>query len=195
MNKKHTIGNITAVIMLLFAVAVDALQGLLALSVLFIPLSWMLSVMSIFGISLWFAIMGVKYLKDGGKKLLLMLAAGAVEFIPAINALPAVTASVLGTIVMTRIEDARRAMGKNVSSPRTAFAAGRLAQMRARREQAAGGPGPRAPGGVARLAGTAVKVVPAARAATTVARVAGAAARTPRPANDNHPAQEERRAA
>lgn len=185
MQKKHTVGNISALIMLLIAAGVDAAQFFLTISTIFLPLSWMLSIMAITGFMLWFAIAGVKYLGDGGKKLLLTLAAGAAEFIPIINAIPAVTASVLGTIVMTRIEDARRSIGKTVVEGRSAQAAGRLAQMRARR----GAQGP----GVARAAGTVAKFVPAARAVTTAASV-GSAVMHPRPANNNAPNEAKRAA-
>ena len=175
--------------MLLIAAAIDGLQWLFTLSVVMTPLSWMLSVMSVSGFTLWFALIGVNYLKDGGKKLLLMLASGVVEFIPVINALPAVVVSVLGTIVMTRIEDARREIRKTVTSPRTAYAAGRLERMRA----AQGVQGPvaaRVPQGARRFASTVAKVVPAARAVTTVASVARAVPRPARPTSNSQSQQE-----
>ena len=139
MEQKHTIGNVTAGLMIAVALLMDALQGLFTLLVFLIPLSWFVTILSIIIFFLWFAIMGVKFgAGDGGRKLLTMLAAAVAEFAPLINALPATTAGVIGVIAQTRIEDARRNAGKKVT-PNTAIAYARtrrMQQSRARQDAA-----------------------------------------------------------
>jgi len=128
MEKKQTIDNITAGLMIVAALLCDGLQALLTLSVVLLPLSILVTIMVI-------AMLGVKYVgHDGGKKLLTMLATTVAELVPVVNALPAVTAGVLGVIVQTRIEDARRNAGGKVT-PRTAMAAARLMKMKAARSK------------------------------------------------------------
>ena len=135
MEKKHTVGNVTAGLMLAAALLFDGLQFLLTLSVLLLPLSLFLTFLSMTMFFLWFALLGVKYTgSGGGRKLLVMLAASVAELVPVVNALPAVTAGVVGVIVQTRIEDARRQQGGKVT-PRTAMAQARLMRMRQARAQ------------------------------------------------------------
>jgi hypothetical protein len=135
MDKKHTVGNVTAGLMIAVALLCDGLQFLLTLSVLLLPLSIFVTVTCVTMFFLWFALLGVKYTDHGGgKKLLTMLAASVAELVPVVNALPAVTAGVLGVIVQTRIEDARRQSGGKVT-PRTAMAYARLRKMQQARTQ------------------------------------------------------------
>ncbi len=134
MEKKHTIGTFTAGLMVGLAILVDLLQGFFIISVLFLPFSIFLTFLSLSVFFLWFALMGVKYGGgDGGRKLLTMLAMSVVEIAPIINGLPGTTAGVLGIIIQTRIEDARRNRGGK-TTPRTAAAAVRLERMRRSRQ-------------------------------------------------------------
>ena len=129
MEKKHTIGNVTAGFMITVALLMDGVQFLLTLSVLLVPLSWLVTFFSIILFWLWFVLSGVKYSgTNGGKRLLIMLGTAVAELVPFINALPAITAGVIGTIVQTRLEDARRNAGGKVT-PRTAMAMARRARM------------------------------------------------------------------
>lgn len=134
MEKKHTIGTVTAGFMVGMALLVDLLQGLFIVSVLLLPFSVFLTFLSLSVFFLWFALMGVKYGGgDGGRKLLTMLAMSVVEIAPIVNGLPGTTAGVLGIIIQTRIEDARRGAGGKVT-PRTAASAVRLERMRRNRQ-------------------------------------------------------------
>lgn len=139
MEKKHTVGNVTAGFMIAGALLIDGLQALMTFTVLLLPLSIFLTFFAAIGFGLWFALMGVKYIgNDGGKKLLTALAATIAELAPVINVIPATTAGVIGIIVQTRIEDARKSMGRKVT-PRTIMANARLRQMqrsRARQDAA-----------------------------------------------------------
>lgn len=139
MEKKHTIGNVTAGFMIAVALLMDALQGLFTLLVILIPLSWFVTFLSLIIFFLWFALMGVKYTGSaGGRKLLTMLAMSIAELVPVVNALPATTAGVIGVIVQTRIEDARRNMGGKVpTSTAAAYARMRRAQQSRARQDAA----------------------------------------------------------
>ncbi len=133
MERKHKIGNVTAGMMIVTALVVDAIQAFLTFSVFLLPLSVLITFMAATMFFLWFALSGVKYIgNDGGKKLLLALASTVAELVPVINALPATTVGVVGIIVQTRIEDARANTGGKVT-PRTAMAAARLRKIKAAR--------------------------------------------------------------
>jgi hypothetical protein len=78
---------------------------------------------------LWFMLSGVKYGGGkGGRKLLIMLASAVAELAPLINGLPALSAGVIGTVLQTRLEDARRNAGGKVT-PKTAQAVARKMRM------------------------------------------------------------------
>ena len=140
MDKKHTIGNVTAGLMIAFALLMDVIQGFLTLSIFLIPFSWFITIFSFTALWLWFVLAGVKYSGNaGGKRILIMIASIITELIPVINAIPAVTAGVIGTIGQTRLEDARRNSGGKVT-PRTAEAMirkMRMDQARRNREERA----------------------------------------------------------
>jgi len=129
MEKKRTIGNVTAGFMVAVALLVDALQGLFTLTVFLIPLSWFLTFLSTIGFSLWFFLLGAYKGKGAEKRVLVSLAATAAEMVPLLNAIPAVTGGVALVIVQTRLKDlAEEKLGK--IDPKKAVAAQRLARMR-----------------------------------------------------------------
>lgn len=139
MDKKRTIGNITAGLMIATALLFDGIQALLTMSVFLLPFAYFFTFLGWIIFFLWFAILGVRYAGDGGRKLLAAFASVIVELTPVISALPGITAGVIGIIVQTRIEDARRTSGKKVT-PRTAMASIRnmkLQQLRKERESGA----------------------------------------------------------
>lgn len=119
--------------MIVTALLVDGVQALLTFSVLLLPLSVLITFMAAAMFFLWFALLGVRYVGNGGgKKLLVALGSTVAELVPVVNALPVTTAGVIGIIVQTRIEDARANTGGKVT-PRTAMASARLQKMQAAR--------------------------------------------------------------
>lgn len=109
MQKKWTIGPITAGFQILLALIVDGLQFLLTVSVVFLPISVVLSFFSMTVFFLWFALCGVKYNGGkGGARLMIMLATTVAELAPVISAIPATTLGVIGVISLTYAEDILR---------------------------------------------------------------------------------------
>lgn len=127
MEKQRTIGNVTGGLMIATAAAMDGLQLLFTISIFLLPLSWFVSFLAFVTFPLWFVLAApsVKYAGGAaGRRLLIMLATAVAELAPFINGLPALTAGVVGTILMTRFEDARRNAGGRVT-PRTSLATAR----------------------------------------------------------------------
>lgn len=138
MEKKRTIGNVTAGLMVVTALLFDGVQALLTMSVFLIPFALFFTILSTIIFGLWFLLLGAYSGKGAEKRLAMTALATIVEFIPLINALPAVTASVVVNIMLSRGADVRARAGK--PTIRNAAAAQRLERMRAssaRRQQAA----------------------------------------------------------
>ncbi|HRH55381.1 MAG TPA: hypothetical protein PK609_00770 [Candidatus Paceibacterota bacterium] len=162
------IGIFTAGIIVALALLVDGLQFLLTWSVVFIPLSFLLTFFAAVGFFVWFAILGVNYFdKNAGLKVVASLGSVVAELIPVINAVPATTLGVVVIVTQTMLED------KGVSlkvSPRTL------------RKAAIGA----ATGGAAGAARAALRQQ--GRREQQEAPVRTSSVRpTPRPANDNIP--------
>lgn len=137
MDRKYTIGNLTAGLMVATAALLDGAQFLLNLTVFLLPLSIFLTFCSTIIFFLWFTLAGVRYDRGAGRKLLIMLAMTVTELAPVINMIPAISAGVIGMILQTRLEDARTAMGGKIT-PRTAQAMLRKQRMdQARQKRAA----------------------------------------------------------
>jgi hypothetical protein len=135
MDKKYTIGNVTAGLMIVLALIVDGLQILLTLTVLLIPLSLLLTFFSVVGFSIWFFLLGAYKGKGAEKKVLTSLAASVVEIVPVLSAIPAATAGVVINIVLSRMDDLKRRIGDD---PKKTVALARLRRMQvARREREA----------------------------------------------------------
>lgn len=130
-DKKHKIGNVTAGIMLLLALLADGLQFLLTLSVLLLPLSLLVTFLCGAGFALWFFILGAYSGKGAEKKLLTSLVAVVAEIIPVINAVPAITASVVINIALSRLDDANISLAK--PDPRKMLALAQKARMQTAR--------------------------------------------------------------
>ncbi len=130
MAKTHTIGNVTAGMMIVLALIVDGLQVLLTMSVLLIPLSLLLTFVAATGFMLWFLILGAYSGKGAEKKLLTSAVATVAEIIPLVNAIPAVTASVIINILLSRAGDLKQQGGLD---PKKQAALARLQRMHAAR--------------------------------------------------------------
>lgn len=106
-SKGPQISNINAGFMIATALIFDAVQVLLTISVFLIPLSWLVTGLSITIFGVWFAVLGVNYMsgRKAGIKMLSALTATVGELVPVINALPAFTAGVVMIIISTRLED------------------------------------------------------------------------------------------
>lgn len=138
MDTKHSVGNVTAGLMVVTALLFDGVQALLTASVFLVPFSLFFTILYTIIFGIWFLLLGV-YAGRGAEKRLAMSALGAiVEFIPVINALPAVTASVIVTIFLSRRADGSKR--KAVPAKKRLASAERLQRMRessARRKEAA----------------------------------------------------------
>lgn len=132
MDKKYTIGNVTAGLMIVLALIVDGLQILLTLTVLLIPLSLLLTFFSVVGFSIWFFMLGAYKGKGAEKKALTSLAASVVEIVPVLSAIPAATAGVVINIVLSRMDDLKRRIGDD---PQKIVALARLRRMQAARRE------------------------------------------------------------
>lgn len=130
-KKKHKIGNVTAIFMVLLALIADGLQFLLTLAVILIPLSLLLTFLCGIGFALWFFILGAYSGKGAEKKVLTSLVSVVAEVIPVINAVPAITAGVVINIVLSRLDDAHISLAK--PDPKKMLAAARAARMQAAR--------------------------------------------------------------
>ena len=131
MEKKHKIGNVTAIFMVLLALIADGLQFLLTLAVILIPLSLLLTFLCGIGFALWFFLLGAYSGKGAEKKVLTSLVSVVAEIIPVINAVPAITAGVVINIVLSRMDDAHISLAK--PNPKKMLAAARTARMQAAR--------------------------------------------------------------
>lgn len=117
-GKKHTVGNIVAGLMLALAVIFDAVQGLLTVSVLLLPFSLFITFLSTITFSLWFALLGMSYSgRFAVARLLTLIAMTVAELAPVINALPAITAGVVGLIVLSRVEDFQKSLQPAAQEP------------------------------------------------------------------------------
>lgn len=135
-NQAKTSYRITWVVggfMLALAIVLDLLQTFFTLSVFLILGTFMVSFMyfAIFGT--WLAIIKVPPLggRYTGTKLASMLVGTVVELVPVINALPAMTISILVIILVTRHEDRK----KKPSPLKTAILSPREARVRAARDR------------------------------------------------------------
>ncbi|MBU1292476.1 hypothetical protein KJ819_00220 [Patescibacteria group bacterium] len=135
-DNKQSIGNITAGSMITVALLVDGLQFLLTLSVLLLPLSLLLTFLAAAGFGVWFFLLGAYSGKGAEKKALVSLVSAIAEFIPVVNALPAVTAGVVINIALSKVKDVEKKIGKNPARARS-LAQARLAGMQASRARRA----------------------------------------------------------
>lgn len=126
---KPKIGNGNAAALIAAAIAVDGVQALLAATVFASVLASLITFGAAFGFWLWFMILGVKY---DGKKALTGLGSVVAELVPMINALPAMTAGVVMTIILDRLEAKKAVYG---SGARDAAVVARFARMQATRNQ------------------------------------------------------------
>jgi hypothetical protein len=111
--------------MLALALVFDGLQALVTLvPVLGQALSIMLTIIAVTSFGLWFAIKGVSYFsgRKAGLKIAATLGSTVAELIPFIQALPAISLSVLVVIMASRLEDKE----ENAEEKRTAPAPMRI---------------------------------------------------------------------
>lgn len=114
-KKKPRVGIITAWLMITAALVCDILQVALAsfaaistLGAIFIPFSWALSFSAFVSFWLWFMLLGVNYLdRNASARVLTMVLAFAVEWVPVLNLIPAITLGVAAVIFTSRHADQR----------------------------------------------------------------------------------------
>lgn len=134
---QHKVGNVTAGFMLALALLIDGIQFLLALTAIGSIVGSVMAPLAAFGFWLWFALLGVKFTGPGAaRKALTGLGSLVAEFIPLINALPAVTLGVAATILIERIEEKKAALKARIGDdPKKQAAYARLQRMQAARAQ------------------------------------------------------------
>ncbi len=115
--------------MIAIAVLIDGVQALLALTVFASILGSFITFVAGFGFWLWFTILGVKY---DSKKALTGLGSVVAELVPLLNALPAMTAGVVITIILDRLEAKKPKYG---TGARDAAVMARYARMQASRNK------------------------------------------------------------
>ena len=101
------------------------------LSVLLLPLSLLVTFLFSVGFALWFFILGAYSGKGAEKKVLTSLVSVVAEFVPVINAVPAITAGIIINITLSRLDDAHISLAK--PDPRKMLQAARSARMQAAR--------------------------------------------------------------
>ncbi len=109
MKPQERIDNVTAGFMIGVAALIDGVKFFLDLTVVADLFTWILGGAAAVIFFMWFMIKGVNY--NGPKaasQMLVSLSAVIVDLVPFINALPATTAGVLGVIINSRIEDAKK---------------------------------------------------------------------------------------
>lgn len=173
MEKKQTIGNITAIAIVLVAVVLDGIQFLLTLSVFLLPLTLLFAFFGGVGLGVWFFLLGAYSGRGAEKKALTSLVTVIAEFLPIINVIPAFTAGAVINILLSRFDDLKKEVG---ADPKKTAALTRLQRMKAAQAQ--------------RRAGMAEE-----REATQGARHGAANDNEPAAANDNDSAEESREAA
>src|SRR5262245_1428954 len=99
------------IFILAFAIVLDGLQfifNLLSGVPGLMVLPWFMSCVAFIALFIVFKLCGVNYLdRNAHTKLFVMLASVVIEFIPFINAIPALTLGALSVIVITRAEDGK----------------------------------------------------------------------------------------
>jgi|CXWL01.1.fsa_nt_gi hypothetical protein len=108
-KKPPRVGNITAFFMILIAFVLDLVQFLFVwIPGVDVVVGYLAAFFALCGFGVWFAVLRVNYFsgKRSGAKVLSLFTGTAVELIPIIDALPAITAGVIGIIVSSRSEDA-----------------------------------------------------------------------------------------
>jgi hypothetical protein len=104
-----------AACMLFFAGFVDLFQALLTALAIGTVLAPVMSVGADFVLWLWCAMLGISFIKSP-KRLATMLIQAVAELIPAMDALPILTAGTLLLIIITRAEDSGGIIGKVTNS-------------------------------------------------------------------------------
>ncbi|MBU2103451.1 hypothetical protein KKD81_01505 [Patescibacteria group bacterium] len=137
MKDKPTIGNVTAGMMVALALVVDGLQFILTLTVLLLPLSLLLTFLAAAGFGVWFFLLGAYSGKGAEKRVLTSLVSTIAEFVPVVNAFPAVTLGVVINIALSRVKDLEKKVGVNPKARARSLAQARLAGMKASRARRA----------------------------------------------------------
>jgi|GEM_PF-1519150 len=113
-QKDLRVSDLEGAAMIGVACMFDATQGFITLIMLtpllglvFIPIPMLLTIGAFTTFGIWFGLKGVNYVggRDAANKLLIVFAALVIDLIPYINALPAITGSVVLILMATRIED------------------------------------------------------------------------------------------
>lgn len=136
-ESKPTISNVTAGIMIGIALIVDGIQFLLTLSVLLLPLTFLLSFLAAAGFGVWFFLLGAYSGKGAEKRVLTSLVSAIAEFLPVINAIPAVTLGVVINIALSKVKDIEKKAGVNPKARARSLGQNRIAAQQASRARRA----------------------------------------------------------
>jgi hypothetical protein len=138
MARPYRIGGVTAGLMIGTAIAFDAVQGLLTLTVVGSLLSFLVTIVAGIIFALWFMFNGVSIFgQNAAKKALISLSSFVVELVPLIDALPAITFGVVALIAQARTEDMKKnAQEMSAAKARALARAAAVAAQRSRLMQA-----------------------------------------------------------
>jgi hypothetical protein len=106
----YRIGGVTVAFMLALALVLDLVQILLTLTGVGALLAWLVTAVGTTAFGIWFLLMRVNYFsgRKAAQKMAATLAGVVAEFVPVINALPAMTISVIAVVLLSRAEDRER---------------------------------------------------------------------------------------
>ncbi len=100
---EQRINNVTAILMIITALAYDAAQAFLDFILIGLAVNWILDIWAWLTFYIWFKIKGVGFANP--KRAVSLNGGFIIELIPAVNALPVWTAAVIILVITVKTED------------------------------------------------------------------------------------------